>query len=142
MDYKKLTREQIFSGEVDYSLDDFARDFRKEAVEVWGKDKLDKKHKSSNTLYQTLLLIISFTSQRKTPKEINEILLGRSTEELEENLQTIIDMYEQEIVVLEGLQMKMFLDNIKKYQVSNPLNLMLVNANFRSWLVSEGEKEY
>lgn len=142
MDYKKLTKEQIYSGEVDYSLDDFIKDFRKEAVEVWGKKRLDKKHNKSKTLYKALLLIIAFTSQGKTPRMINEILLGKNTVELEEYLQTIVDMYKQEIQILEGLQMKMFLENIKNYQTSDSLNLMLLNANFRGWLLAEIEKDY
>jgi len=142
MNYKKLTREQLFSGEIDYTLENFAKDFRKEAVEVWGKNRLDKKHKNSKTLYQALLLITAFTSQGKQPRAINEILLGKSTKELEEYLTSIIDMYKQEVGVLEGLQMKMFLENIKKFRVSDSLNLMLLNAKFRDWLVVEIEKEY
>ena len=142
MNYKKLTREQIFSGEIDYTLEKFAKDFRKEAVEVWGKKRLDKKHKNSNTLYQALLLITAFTSQGRKPRAINKILLGKSSKELEENLTSIIDMYKQEIRVIEGLQMKMFLENIKKYRVPDSLNLIILNANFRDWLVAEIEKSY
>ena len=135
MDYKKITHEQLFSGEVKYTLEDFERDFRKDAIKSWGKKKLDKKHKNGNTLYQGILFIVVFTSQKKSPKEINELLLGKSTKELEESLETIIDMYKKEIYILEGLQMNMFLENIKKYRASDSLNLMLLNTNFRKWFI-------
>ena len=135
MDYKKLTHGKLFSGEVKYPLEGFERDFRKDAVITWGRKKLDKKHNNGNTLYQGLLLIIVFTSQKRSPKEINELILGKSTKELEESLKTIIEMYEKEIYILEGLQMNMFLENIKKYRVSDSLNLMLLNANIRSWFI-------
>lgn len=139
MDYKNITHEQLFSGEVKYTLEDFERDFRKDTIKSWGRKKLDKKHKNGNTLYQGLLLIIVFTSQKKYPKEINELLLGKSTKELEESLETIVDMYEKEIYILEGLQMNMFLENINKYRASDSLNLMLLNANFRKWFIKAME---
>ena len=140
MDYKKLTHGQLFSGEVKYTLKDFERDFRKDATKTWSRKKLDKKHNNGNTLYQGLLLIIVFTSQKRSPKEINELILGKSTKELEESLKTIIDMYQAEIYILEGLQMNMFLENIKKYRVSDSLNLMLLNAIFRSWFIKAMEE--
>jgi hypothetical protein len=135
MDYQNLTRKQLYLGEVEYVLDEFAKDFRKQAIQDWGLKRLDKKNNKSNTLYQTLFLIIVFTSQGKSPRAINEILLGKSTKELEENLKTITDMYEQEIKVLEGFQMKMFIDNIKTYQMSDSMNLRLLNSDFRKWFV-------
>lgn len=139
MDYKKLTKEQLFSGEVEYSLEEFEKDFRANTIKTWGRKKLDEKHGNENTLYQGLLFIIAFTSQGKSPKEINEIILGKSTKELEENLKTIIDLYKQEIRVLEGLMMKMFLENLKNYHVSDSVNLMLINTDFRNWIVKAME---
>lgn len=135
MDYQKLTRQQLYLDKVEYTLDDFAKDFRKQAIKDWGLKRLDKKNKSPNTLYQTILLIIVFTSQGKSPREINELLLGKNTKELEESLKTITDMYEQEIRVLEGFQMKMFINNIKKYQMTDSMNLRLLNADFRKWFI-------
>ena len=54
--------------------------------------------------------------------------------EMRETLKEMTDTYEQEIKVLEGLQMKMFIDNLEKYEVSDSLNLKLLNADFRAWL--------
>jgi len=139
MNYQKLTRKQLFLGEVIYSFDEFAKDFRNQAIKDWGLKRLDKKNKKSITLYQTLFLIIVFTSQGKSPRQINEILLGKSTKELEESLKTITDMYRQEIRVLEGFQMKMFIDNIKKFQMSDSMNLRLLNSNFRKWFIKAME---
>jgi len=135
MNYQKLTRQQLYLDKVEYTLDKFAKDFRKQAIKDWGLNRLDKKNKKSNTLYQTILLIIVFTSQGKSPRAINELLLGKNTKKLEESLKTISDMYEQEIRVLEGFQMKMFIDNIKKYQMSDSMNLRLLNADFRKWFI-------
>jgi len=139
MNYQKITRKQLYLGEVDYSFDEFAKDFRKQAIKDWGLNRLDKKNKKSNTLYQTILLIIVFTSQGKSPRAINELLLGKNTKGLEENLKTITDMYEQEIRVLEGFQMKMFINNIKKYQMSDSMNLRLLNSEFRKGFIKAME---
>ncbi len=133
MDYKKLTPKQIYTGEVDYTLDDFAKDFRKQAERDWGIERLDKENKNK-TVYQGILMIIVFASQGKSTKLINELLLGRNTKELEEAVKEFTDMYDQEIKVLEGLQMKMFLDNLQEYGVSDSLNLKLLNTDFRAWL--------
>lgn len=133
MDYKKLTRKQIYTGEVDYTLDDFIKDFRKQAGEDWGSE-LDNKKNRTKTVYQSILLLIVFASQGKSPKLINEILAGKDTKEMRETLKEITDRYEQEIKILEGLQMKMFLDNLQEYGVSDSLNLKLLNADFRTWL--------
>ena len=135
MSYNKLTRKQLFSGEVSYTLDDFAKDFRKEVINVWGRKRLDTKNGQSNTLFQGLLLIIIFASQGKSLWEINEGLLGKNTKDLEDNLGSIVKMYEKEIKILEGLQMNMFLENLKKYHLSDSLNLQLLNTNFREWFV-------
>jgi|SaaInlStandDraft_6_1057023.scaffolds.fasta_scaffold85062_2 hypothetical protein len=135
MSYNKLTRKQLFSGEVSYTLDDFAKDFRKEVINVWGRKRLDTKNGQSNTLFQGLLLIIIFASQGKSLWEINEVLLGKNTKDLEDNLGSIVKMYEKEIKILEGLQMNMFLENLKKYHLSDSLNLQLLNTNFREWFV-------
>jgi hypothetical protein len=137
MDYKKLTRQQIFLGEVDYSLNDFAKDFRKEAIEVWGQERIDAKNE--NSVYIALLLIIVLTSQGRSPGLINQIILGRNSKELEENLKTIIEMYKQEIVVLEGLQMKMFIQNLHKFHLCDSMNLRLLNVDFRNWFMKAME---
>ena len=142
MHYKDLTQEQIFSGEIEYELDDFERDFREDLLKTWGSKKLDKKYKNGNNLYHGLLFIISFTSQGKTPREINEIILGYTSKDLEEALEHFIDMYQHEIQILQGFQMKMFLENLKQFRVSDSLNLMLLNADFRKWLTKVMEKEY
>jgi len=133
MSYQKLTRKQIYTGEVDYTLDDFAKDFRKQMEEDWGSE-LDNKKNRTKTVYQSILLLIVFASQGKSPKLINEILAGKDTKEMRETLKEMTDTYEQEIKVLEGLQMKMFIDNLEKYEVSDFLNLKLLNADFRAWL--------
>ena len=134
MNYKKLTPKQIYTGEVNYTLNDFAKDFRKRAKKDWGNELFNKKNKASTSLYQVFLLIIAFASQRKSPKLINELLLGRDTKKLQEALKEFIDMFEQEIKVLEALQMKMFLNNLQEYGMSDSLNLKLLNADFQTWL--------
>ena len=134
MSYQKLTPKQIYTGEVNYTLDDFAKDFRKQAEKDWGSELLNKKNKTSHSLYQVFLLIIVFASQRKPLKLINELLIGRDTKELQEALKEFTDTFEQEIKVLEGLQMRMYIDNIEKYGVSDSLNLKLLNADFQAWV--------
>lgn len=133
MDYKKLTPKQIYTGEVNYTLDDFTKDFRKQAEKDWGSELLNKKNRASNSLYQGLLMLVVFASQRKPLKLTSELVLGKSTKETLKIAKDIIDMYEQETKVLEGLQMKMFLDNLQEYGVSGSLNLKLLNADFRAW---------
>ena len=134
MDYKKLTAKQIYTGEVSYTLEDFEKDFRRQAERDWGSELLNRKNKTRHSLYQAFFLIIIFASQRKPLKLINELLIGRDTKELQETLKEFIDMFEQEIKVLEGLQMKMFIDNLQEYGVSYSLNLKLLNADFLVWL--------
>jgi hypothetical protein len=133
MSYKSLTAQKIYTGEVPYTLNDFTRDFRKRLEADWGERRLDKDHKGK-TLYQGLLLIVVFASQHKPLKLICEVVMGKSSDETQEITKDILDMYEQEIEVLEGIQMKMFLDNLQKFCVSESLNLKLLNANIRNWL--------
>lgn len=132
MSYQNLTANQIFTGKVGYTLDDFIKDFREHVEKDWGKERLYKENKNKN-VYQGILIIVVFASQRKPLEMISEFVLGSSGKEPLELTKYIIDMYEQAITVLEGLQMKMFLDNLQKYYVSDSLNLKLLNANFRVW---------
>ncbi|OGM25739.1 hypothetical protein A3D00_03350 [Candidatus Woesebacteria bacterium RIFCSPHIGHO2_02_FULL_38_9] len=133
MTYKDLTTKQIFSGEVKYTLDDFVRDFKEQVEKDWGKERLYKENKNK-TVFQGILITIAFASQKKPLKIISEFVLGSDNQEPLELTKYIIDMYAREIEVLEGLQMKMFLDNMKTYRLSDSLNLKMLNANFRTWL--------
>ena len=133
MSYKNLTAKQIYTGEANYTLDDFVKDFRKKVKEDWGSKRVDKGNKAKKTLYQGIFMLVVFASQRKSVKFISEKVLGKSTKEPSQITKDIIGMYEKEIKVLEGLQMKMFLDNLRKYWVPDFLNLKLLNADFRIW---------
>ena len=133
MSYKNLTPKQIYTGEANYTLEDFAKNFRKQAEKDWGSDLLDKKNKNSKTLYQGIFILIVLTSQDKPPKLINELLFGEDTREMQEAVKEITDMYGQEIKILLALQMKMFLDNLREYGLPDSLNLKLLNADFRIW---------
>lgn len=132
MSYTNLTAAQIWKGEVNYSLDDFVKDFREKVKEGWGEERIDK-GKGDRTLFKGLLTVVVFASQYKPVKLISEITMGKSTKECLDLTQYIIDMYPKEIEILEGLQMKMFLDNLKNYGVSDYLNLKLLNTDFRKW---------
>lgn len=133
MSYKDLTPKQIFKGEVDYSLDDFVKDFRQTLKESWGSELIDKVT-NNKTIYQGILLLVVLASQDKSLKLICETVMGKSTDEVTKTTKDIVDMYGQEIEVLRGLQMKMFLDNLKNYYLSESLNLKLLNADFHFWL--------
>lgn len=133
MSYKNLTAKKIFTGEVAYTLDDFASDFRKRLKKEWGEKRLDEDLKGK-TLYQGLLLMVVFASQHKPLSVICEIIMGGSSDETQKLTKDILGTYEQEVEVLEGLQMKMFLDNLQNFGLSDSLNLKLLNANFRKWL--------
>lgn len=133
MSYKDLTAEQIFKGKVNYSLDNFAKDFRETLKEDWGSERIDKVS-NNKTIYQGVFLLIVFASQGKPLKLICEFVIGKATEEIMKITKDIIDMYGQQIDVLKGLQMKMFLDNVEKYHLPDSFNLKLINADFRSWL--------
>jgi len=135
MSYSNLTAKQIFSGEVSYTLDEFVIDFRKKARDGWG-EKIDKGN-GNKTVFQGLLTVVVFASQHKPLKMITDITMGKSTKECLDLTQYVIDMYPNEIEILEGLQMKMFLDNIKNYGVSDYLNLKLLNTDFRKWFNKE-----
>lgn len=132
MSYSNLTAAQIWKGEVNYTLDDFVKDFREKVKEGWGEERIDK-GKGDRTLFKGLLIIVVFASQYKPIKLISEVTMGKSTKECLELTQYIIDMYPKEIEILEGLQMKMFLDNLKNYGVPGFLNLILLNTDFRKW---------
>jgi hypothetical protein len=131
MSYLNLTAPQIFKDEASYTLDDFVKDFREKVKEGWG-ETIDKGN-GNKTVFQGLLTVVVFASQHKPVKLISEITMGKSTKECLDLTQYIIDMYPKEIEVLEGLQMKMFLDNLKNYGVSDYLNLKLLNTDFRQW---------
>jgi hypothetical protein len=133
MSYKDLTAKQIFKEEVNYSLNDFVKDFRQTLKQSWGSERIDKVT-NNKSLYQGILLLVVLTSQDKSLRLICEVVMGKSTDEVMKMTKDIIDMYGQEIEVLRGLQMKMFLDNLKKYYLSESLNLKLLNADFHSWL--------
>ncbi|RJR29222.1 hypothetical protein C4564_02690 [Candidatus Microgenomates bacterium] len=133
MSYQNLTAKQIYMEEVAYTLDDFARDFKARLKDQWG-EKLDDKNKGGNTLYQAILIFVVFASQSKPLKLTVEIVLGTVNEETVKLTKDILGMYEKEVEILEGLQMKIFLDNLKKYHLSDSLNLKMLNANFRIWL--------
>lgn len=132
MSYKNLTSKKIYQGEANYALDDFMRDFRKKAEKDWGSELLDKSNKNQ-TLYQGILIIVVFASQRKSLKTISKLILGKSAKKHQGMIKKIVDMYSLEIEILEGLQMKMFLDNLKLYGLSDSLNLQLLDADFRVW---------
>lgn len=134
MSYQDLTQEQIFTEKVIYTLDDFARDFRARVKEDWGEERVDSPKNAKKTLYQGILLLVVFASQRKPLKFTTGVILGTVNEETLKITKDIIDMYPKEVEILEGLQMKMFLDNLKKYHFSDSLNLKMLNANFRIWL--------
>jgi hypothetical protein len=89
---------------------------------------------AKKTLYQGILLLVVFASQRKPLKFTTEVILGTVDKETLKITKDIIDMYLKEVEILEGLQMKMFLDNLKKYHFSDSLNLKMLNVNFRIWL--------
>ena len=133
MSYKNLTAKQIYEGEVSYTLDDFAQDFRIKTEQDWSGELLNRKNKSSKSLYQGILSLVVFASQRKSVKFITETILGKSTKELLQATKEMIDMYKNEVEILEGLQMKIFLDNLKKYKVSDSINLKLLNADIKAW---------
>ncbi len=137
MSYQNLTPKQIYTGEANYTLDDFAKDFRKQAEKDWGSELLNKKNKASSSIYQGMLIIIVFVSQDKPLSLISKVVMGKSTKKRREAVKVIVDMYDQEVKVLESLQMKMFLDNLQEYGMSDSLNLKLLNADFRVWLEKE-----
>jgi len=141
MSYKDLTAEQIFKGKVNYSLDNFAKDFRETLKEDWGSERIDKVS-NNKTIYQGVFLLIVFASQGKPLKLICEFVIGKATEEIMKITKDIIDMYGQQIDVLKGLQMKMFLDNVEKYHLPDSFNLKLINADFRSWLEKTLKNKY
>lgn len=65
---------------------------------------------------------------------ICEIIMGSSDDKIQKLTKDILGAYKQEVEVLEGLQMKMFLDKLQNFGLSDSLNLKLLNANFRKWL--------
>lgn len=134
MSYQDLTAKQIYTEEVAYSLDDFAKDFRVKVKTDWGEERVDQDNKAKKTLYQGILIMVIFASQHKPIRMITEVVLGTVNEETMKLTKDIVSMYEKEAEILEGLQMKMFLDNLKKYQLSDSLNLKMLNANFRLWM--------
>src|SRR5581483_8724227 len=131
MSYQDLTATQIYTEEVSYSLDDFATDFRTKLEQDWGKDKLNAQNKGGNTLYQALLILVVLASQHKPLNVITRIVLGTISDDSVKLTKEIKENYQKEIEILEGLQMKMFLENLKKYHCSDSLNLKMLNANFR-----------
>lgn len=133
MNYKNLTPKQIYLGETNYTLADFMRNFREKLKKDWGSKLIDKGNKSK-TIYQGIFIIIVFASQGKSLKMISKFVLGKSTGEPLSIIKEIIAVYKQEAEILEGIQMKMFLDNLKQYGLSDSLNLKLLNADFRIWL--------
>lgn len=133
MSYQDLTAQKIYTGEVAYTLDDFVKDFRERLKRDWGEKRLDEDH-NSKTLYQALLLMVIFASQHKPLSMICETIMGGNSEETQKITKDMLDMYEKEVEVLEGLQMKMFLDNLQQYWLPESLNLKLLNANVRKWL--------
>lgn len=133
MSYQNLNAKQIYMEEVAYTLDDFARDFKVRLKDQWG-EKLDDKNKGGNTLYQALLLLVVFASQHKPLRMTTEVILGTTKQEALELTEDILSTYEREVEILEGLQMKMFLDNLKKYHCPDSLNLKMLNADFQIWL--------
>lgn len=133
MSYEDLTAEKIYTGKVSYTLNDFIKDFRGRLKKDWGDEQLDKDH-NGKTLYHGLLLMVVFASEHKPLKQVCEIVMGRSNEETQKITKEILDMYKHEVEVLEGVQMKMFLDNLQKFCVNESLNLKLLNADIRSWL--------
>ena len=133
MSYENLTAKKIYTGEVSYTLDDFVIDFRKRLNDDWGEKRLDEDH-NGKTLYHGLLLMVVFASEHKPLRLICDVVLGKSNEETQGITKEILDMYEHEIEVLEGVQMKMFLDNLQKFCVSESLNLKLLNADIHNWL--------
>lgn len=134
MSYQNLTAKQIYTDEVVYTLEEFAEDFRAKIKEDWGEERVDAQNNAKKTLYQAILIFVVFASQSKPLKLTVEIVLGTVNEETVKLTKDILGMYEKEIKILEGLQMKMFLDNLKKYHLSDSLNLKMLNANFRIWL--------
>lgn len=134
MNYRNLTAKQIYLDEVAYALDDFAHDFRAKIKEDWGEELVDKDNKSKKTLYQGILILVIFASQYKPLKMTTEVVLGVVNKETLKLTKNIIDMYQKEAEILEGFQMKMFLDNLKKYHLSDSMNLKMLNANFRVWM--------
>lgn len=134
MNYQNLTAKQIYSDEVAYTLDDFARDFRAKVKADWGEERVDQDNKAKKTLYQGILFLIIFASQHKPLKMTTEVVLGVVNKETLKITKDIIDMYQKEAEILEGFQMKMFLDNLKKYHLSDSMNLKMLNANFRAWM--------
>jgi len=134
MSYQNLTATQIYTEKVAYTLDDFAKDFRAKVKEDWGEERVDKDNKAKKTLYQGILIMVIFASQHKPLRMITEVVLGTVNEETMKLTKDIVSMYEKEAEILEGLQMKMFLDNLKKYHLSDSLNLKMLNANFRVWM--------
>jgi len=60
--------------------------------------------------------------------------MGSSDDKIQKLTKDILGAYKQEVEVLEGLQMKMFLDKLQNFGLSDSLNLKLLNANFRKWL--------
>lgn len=133
MSYINLTAKDIYTGKVTYTLDNFVKDFRKRLKKDWGEKRLDKDLKGK-TLYQGLLFMVVFASQHKPLSMICETIMSGSSDETQKITKDILNMYEREIEVLEGLQMKMFLDNLQKYWLPESLNLKLLNADIRKWL--------
>jgi len=134
MSYQKLTAKQIYSDEITYTLDDFARDFRVRVKEDWGEERVDQDNKAKKTLYQGILILVIFASQHKPLKITTEVVLGVVNKETLKITKDIIDMYQKEAEILKGFQMKMFLDNLKKYHLSDSMNLKMLNADFRIWM--------
>lgn len=131
MNYFELKPSQIFTSEVDYTIDEFLMDYRERLKEEWGEN-LDKEN-GNKTLFQGLFLIVVFASQGKPKEFISEIAFGGSDKKRMKLLEDMLELYQKEIEIFESFQMKMFLKNLEKYHVSNSVNLKLLNEQFREW---------
>lgn len=134
MSYQNLTAKQIYLEEVVYTLDDFASDFKMKLIGDWGEKRINQRSKFGLSVYSAIFVMVVFNSQHKPLKFITKIVLGTVNEETLKLTKGISEMYKKEAEILEGLQIKMFLENLKKYHLSDSLNLKLLNENFKVWM--------
>lgn len=117
-----FTKEQVWKGEVKYTLSDFIRDFKNEIKYQFKKTRKNKT--MLERIFKTFYLVVFLKADSKTNKEIHKM-----TKMPLDLIKMIVKSNTENIEMLEGIIMAKYLNNIKKYQfISDGLNSQLVNA--------------
>ena len=106
-----FTKEQVWKGEVKYTLSDFIRDFKNEIKYQFKKTRKNKT--MLERIFKTFYLVVFLKADSKTNKEIHKM-----TKMPLDLIKMIVKSNTENIEMLEGIIMAKYLNNIKNQDIA------------------------